>query len=379
MIAVSDSAASSKPARSGSGEPVASARSSAWSSSACHSNHAGPTSSGGAAPARTAHACTRSGSSAAHASAADPPPDQPATRNVEMHRDGRRARRCSPPPAPPRAPGSGSSPRSRRASTRRAHATIRGRRGDLRERHGRARGPDVEDEQRLSLRRSRPAELQRPPAVRGAPSPSASRQSATNPPRLSVRRVKMAPCPNGESVGRRSPTNARSRAGRPRPPVPVRRRPRLPRDRPSRRRSAGASGLSDPARRGPVPVGDPVAEAGRPLAGQALRTALVPDRRRRGRVRASPGPRSRSTSRRCARARSPCSFEERPTLRIESRRPGRAAAVRVPSRSLPPDADRWVRGSSAAPRDLAFVRGLSGTARRVDRSDPALYITNLDR
>ena len=86
MSAVSDSAASSKPARSGSGEPVASARSSAWSSSACHSNHAGPTSSGGAAPASTAHACTRSGSSAAHASAADPPPDQPATRNVEAPR-----------------------------------------------------------------------------------------------------------------------------------------------------------------------------------------------------------------------------------------------------------------------------------------------------
>ncbi len=62
-----------------------------------------------------------------------------------------------------------------------------------------------------------------------------------------------------------------------------------------------------------------------------------------------------------------------------SQRPGRAAAVRVPPRSLPPDADRWPRGSSAAPRDLELVRGLTDPSPRVDTCLPEPVYNHRDR
>ena len=191
VSAASDNAASSKPARSGSGDPVASARSSAWSSSACHSNHAGPTSSGGAAPASTAHARTRSGSKRRarerRRSTARPAGDEERG-GPEMvgERDGVRGFL--------RDDAAGAAGRALVARARvrdRSDASRRGGRGDLREGHGRARRPHVEDEQRFRVLRSRPAELQRPPAGHPHRLHPHRGSLARTPPRLSVRTVKM--------------------------------------------------------------------------------------------------------------------------------------------------------------------------------------------
>ena len=73
----------------------------------------------------------------------------------------------------------------------RADASRRGGRGDLREGHGRARRPHVEDEQRFRVLRSRPAELQRPPAGHPHRLHPHRGSLARTPPRLSVRPVKM--------------------------------------------------------------------------------------------------------------------------------------------------------------------------------------------
>ena len=69
-----------------SGESNANVRSSSPYPASCHPNHSGPTSFRGELPAMTTQDRTRSGSSAAHASADDPPPDHPTTWNVAMPR-----------------------------------------------------------------------------------------------------------------------------------------------------------------------------------------------------------------------------------------------------------------------------------------------------